>query len=204
MTPSPAPSPAPRRRADARRSRAAILDAAVRLLDERPDASLEAIAAAAGVTRQTVYAHFSSREQLLLGVVERITEEVAAAMDAAAPDDGPAAEALLRVLDAAERAARRSPALLRRISELPVGAQADRDRHAPITDRIARVVERGRRSGEFDDRLPLDWLVSVTVRLAHAAGEERAAGRMSDRDTGHALHTSVLRVLGAAAPEPPR
>ncbi|MEU8342692.1 transcriptional regulator, TetR family [Actinomadura meyerae] len=191
-------SPAARRRADARRSRAAILDAAVRILDERPDASLGAIAEAAGVTRQTVYAHFSSRERLLAGVVERITEEVAAAMDAAAPDEGPAAGALLRVLDAAERAARRSPALTRRISELPAGAEADRDRHLPVTDRIARVVERGRRGGEFDDSLPLDWLVSVIVRLAHAAGEERAAGRMADRDAAHALHVSVLRVLGAA------
>ncbi|MFD0662573.1 hypothetical protein [Thermocatellispora tengchongensis] len=41
-------SPAPNRRADARRSRAAILDAALRLLDADPDAGVEAIAAAAG------------------------------------------------------------------------------------------------------------------------------------------------------------
>ncbi|MFI2415887.1 hypothetical protein [Streptomyces sp. NPDC018947] len=47
MTPPPARS----RRADARRSRAAILDAATQVLNVEPDASLETIAKAAAVTR---------------------------------------------------------------------------------------------------------------------------------------------------------
>ncbi|OEV21023.1 TetR family transcriptional regulator, partial [Streptomyces nanshensis] len=78
------------RRADARRSRASILDAAIRLLNERPDASVEAVATAAGVTRQTVYAHFPSRERLLAATLDRLTERTAAAMAAAEPDSGPA------------------------------------------------------------------------------------------------------------------
>ncbi len=72
-----------------------ILDAAVQLVGERPDAGLEAIAAA-GVMRQTVYTHYPSREQLLAAVVDRVTEEVVAAMDAAEPDAGTAVDALLR------------------------------------------------------------------------------------------------------------
>ncbi|MEE1940792.1 TetR/AcrR family transcriptional regulator [Streptomyces sp. TRM 70361] len=194
-------SPVHNRRADARRSRAAILDAALRVLDARPDASLETIAGAAGVTRQTVYAHFPSRERLLLAVADRITEEVAAVMDAADPHTGPAADALLRLLDAAGRAARRHPALLRQISTLLVGPQADRDRHTPIADRISAVLRRGRQTGEFDDRLPLDWLVAVTIGLAHTAGEEQDTGRLSAPEAEHALRTSVLRVLGAATGE---
>jgi AcrR family transcriptional regulator len=63
--------PAERRRADAERNIAAILDAAVELLGERPDSSMAEIAAAAGVARQTVYAHYDSREALLAAVAER-------------------------------------------------------------------------------------------------------------------------------------
>ncbi|MCX4851633.1 TetR/AcrR family transcriptional regulator [Streptomyces sp. NBC_00893] len=192
-------SPVRNPRADARRSRSAILDAAVRILDAQPDAGMETIATAAGVTRQTVYAHFRSREQLLLAVVDRITEEIVAAMDAADLHTGPAADALLRLLDAGKQAARHYPALLQKISTLPVGPQVDHDRHTSVSDRIRPVIQRGRRAGEFDDRLPLDWLVTVIVKLAHSASEEQDSGRMSGQEAECALRTSVLRMLGAAA-----
>lgn len=191
------PSPARNRRADARRSRAAILDAATRVLNAEPDAGLETIAGAAGVTRQTVYAHFPSREQLLLAVVERITEEAVAAMDAADPGSGPAADALMRMLDAAARVTGRYPVLLRVISTHPVSSQADHDRHTPVADRIGRVIQRGRKTGDFDNRLPVDWLVAATIRLSHAASEEQDTGRLSAPAAQDALRVSLLRMLGA-------
>ncbi|MFD0537899.1 TetR/AcrR family transcriptional regulator [Actinomadura luteofluorescens] len=107
------------------------------------DAGLGAVADAAGVTRQTVYAHFPSREKLLLALAERLTGETVAAMDAADPEAGPAADALVRLLDAAARAAGRHPALTRRISAVPVSTRADHERHEPVADRIGRVIERG-------------------------------------------------------------
>ncbi|MEU4639608.1 TetR/AcrR family transcriptional regulator [Micromonospora sp. NPDC023814] len=190
----------PKRRADALRSRAAVLDAAVRLLSAHPDASVEAVASAAGVTRQTVYAHFSSRQQLLAAVLDRVTEEVVAAMDAADTDTGPAADALLRMLDVSAREAGKYRGLLQAISALPVSPQADQERHAPVADRLGRVVRRGQEAGEFDDRLPADWFVAVVVKLGHAASEEADAGRMSEADATAALRTSLLRVLGAPTP----
>ncbi|MGW3496006.1 TetR/AcrR family transcriptional regulator [Streptomyces sp. NPDC001020] len=152
---------------------------------------MEAIAAAAGVTRQTVYAHFRSREQLLSAVVDRITEEVVAAMDAADLHAGPAADALLRLLDAGTQAARRYPVLLQKISTLPVSRQVDQDRHTAVADRIGLVIQRGRQTGEFDDQLPPDWLVDVIVKLAHSASEEQEAGRMSSGEADQVLRTSV-------------
>ncbi|PZG56276.1 TetR/AcrR family transcriptional regulator [Spongiactinospora gelatinilytica] len=183
------------RRADALRSRAAILDAALRLLRTDPDASVEAIAIAADVTRQTVYAHFRSREQLLAAVVEQVTDETAAAMDAADPDTGPATEALLRVLDAAARTAERYPGLIQAIVTTPVSPHTDRKVHAPISERLIRVIERGRLAGEFDDRLPAEWLAMVTVKLAHAASEQVTAGRMPPEEAAQALRTTLLRAL---------
>ncbi|MFG2496923.1 TetR/AcrR family transcriptional regulator [Streptomyces sp. NPDC048441] len=190
----------PPRRADARRSRASILDAAVQLLNAEPDASMEGIAKAAGVTRQTVYAHFPSREQLLTAVLDRVTEEAVAAMDAVDPDSGPAADALLRLLDATARTAGRYPVLLRTIDSPPVSPLDDHERHAPVAERLKRVIQRGQETGEFDSHLSPDWLVTVTIKLGHAAAGEVDTGRMPDAEATEALRISLLRVLGATAP----
>ncbi|WP_425826936.1 TetR/AcrR family transcriptional regulator [Streptomyces fractus] len=190
------------RRADARRSRAAILDAATQVLNVEPDAGLGAIAMAAGVTRPTIYAHFPSREQLLLAVVDRITDEAVAAMDAIAldTDTDTAAETLLRMIDAGAQVTERYPVLLKMISAQPVSTEADRDRHLPVADRIGQVIERGRRSGEFDDRLPVDWLVASTIALGHTASTEQDAGRLPATAARDVLRASLLRLLGAAEP----
>ncbi|MCW2999490.1 MAG: transcriptional regulator [Solirubrobacterales bacterium] len=53
------------RRVDARRNLEAIIQAAVPLLSEHPRASMQQIAAAAGLHRATVHRHFPSRDDLL-------------------------------------------------------------------------------------------------------------------------------------------
>ncbi|MET9822318.1 TetR/AcrR family transcriptional regulator [Streptomyces anthocyanicus] len=192
--------PARNRRADALRSRAAILDAATQVLNVDPDAGLEAIAGAAGVTRPTVYAHFPSREKLLLAVVERITDEAVAAMDAVDLSAGTATETLLCMIDAGAHVTERYPVLLRMISAQPVSAETDRDRHVPVADRIRQVIEQGQQAGEFDDRLPVDWLVASTIALGHTASTEQDAGRLPPTVARDVLHASLLRLLGAAEP----
>ncbi|MET8199490.1 TetR/AcrR family transcriptional regulator [Micromonospora taraxaci] len=187
------------RRADARRNSSAILDAAVRLLDAQPDASLDVIASAAGVTRQTVYAHFPSREHLMAAVVQRITDEAVAAMDAADPDNGSATDALIRVLEAGAQTAGRYPVLIQQIASLPVSPNVDEERHAPVAERINRVIRRGQASGEFDKGLPAGWLATITIKLGHAAGEEVDAGRMSPAEAAEALRTALIRMLSPGA-----
>jgi AcrR family transcriptional regulator len=58
-----------RRRADAERSIAAILDAGLACFGTNPDVTMTAVARAAGVGRVTLYAHFPSRQALLEAVM---------------------------------------------------------------------------------------------------------------------------------------
>ena len=101
-----------RRRSDARRSIDAILNAARTVLGTRPDASMEEIATAAGVTRQTVYAHFPSRDALITALIDAAGAETFAAIDAANLDSGPPADSLRQFLEISWELVRRYPYLL--------------------------------------------------------------------------------------------
>ena len=70
-------------RADARRNVERVLDAAISVLGENPNASIEQIAAASGVHRSTVYRHFPAREQLIDALVTRALGELRVLVGAA-------------------------------------------------------------------------------------------------------------------------
>ncbi|WP_342800049.1 TetR/AcrR family transcriptional regulator [Nocardia sp. No.11] len=189
----------PKRRADATRSRAAVLDAATRLLATRPDAGMAAIAAEAGVTRQTVYAHFASREDLINAVVDRTTGRAAEAMQAADLDSGPATAALLRMLDVGWQFFRVSP-LAHHVGAF--ARQRDEDRQLPVNHRLLRLVTRGQQAGEFTDTVTPQWLVTAIVAVSHAAGDEVRAGRMTQPEAQITLRDSVLRLVGGRLDHP--
>ena len=182
-----------KRRADAEQNLAAILQAATEALSIQPDASIEDIARAAGVTRQTVYAHFPSREALLDAVVARATAEVSTAFQAAGLEDAPPAEAMIRLLDAGWAASARYPFLW----HLPaVSPEEDLERHGPVVGRLRDLIQRGQESGDFDESLSADWLLAAGLALGRAAEEEVKAGRMSIADARLAVHRSFLRLFG--------
>jgi len=82
-------------RRDATENRIALLDAAKSVLNSDPDASLEAIAAAAGLSRRSVYGHFVSRDDLIQTLVTAGAARVSSAVAPVTADEAPVAIALL-------------------------------------------------------------------------------------------------------------
>ncbi len=163
------------------------------MLNANPAASVEEIARAAGVTRQTIYAHFPSREALIDAVTEHATAELTAAFDAAALDQARPAVALARLLNAGWHVAARYPFLWHLP---PVTSSQDRDRHAPVLERMLSIIERGQDTGDFDRALSPGWLLAAALALGRAADDEVKAGRMTTDEATRAVHHSILRVLG--------
>lgn len=169
------------------------MDAAVDVLRDRTDASMDDIARAAGVSRQTVYAHFPSRDALLAAVQERATVEAAAAIDIPGLGDLPPRDALARVLDAGWRVAARYPVLWHLA---PVSEEEDAARHAPVVNPLAAIITRGQETGDFDAAMPAGYLLSAMLALGRAAEDEVKAGRMTIDEASRAVHRSFLRLLG--------
>jgi TetR/AcrR family transcriptional regulator, mexCD-oprJ operon repressor len=182
------------RRAVAERNVGAILGAAERLLERGAEASIAAVAAEAGVSRVTVYAHFPTRERLLEAVVERSVQTAGAAMDAARPDHGPAIDALDRLLAAGWGMLARHDAIAR-TAATQLSSDVLRDLHHSILSRVRRLAERGREDGSFREDVPIDWLVACVYALIHAAADEVRAGRMDPDAALEVLRTTMREVF---------
>jgi AcrR family transcriptional regulator len=186
-----------RRRADAERSVARILDAAVDALASDPEASMAEIARRAGVVRATIYVHFPTRESLLEAVTERAIAEVTQAMAAAEPDRGDPAEALQRVLTTAWHELGRFHALVSINTRLP---QVElRRRHRPVFALLEPLIERGQRAGTFRSDIPTAWHLSMLLALIHAASGELQSNRLPATEIEAALVMTVLGALGGTA-----
>jgi AcrR family transcriptional regulator len=185
------PGPA---RADARRNAERILDATADLLARDPAVSLEEVAARAGVSRATVYHHFAGRDALLDALTERSIAEVTDAVRSARPGEGPAAEAMERVLRAAWQVVGRYRGLVlvnpRRLARAEL-----RHRLRPALEPIRSLIRRGRRSGEFDPELPVEWTIGVITDLIHAASAQVSSGAMRPREAERVLLRTVRGAL---------
>src|SRR3954451_16719924 len=94
-------------RADASRILHRIVAAASGLLGTDPGAGMGDVAAAAGVSRATIYRHFPTREALIAAIQLQAVEQSEQALLACRLDEGTATDALRRLcaawLDVAER-----------------------------------------------------------------------------------------------------
>ena len=183
-----------RRRADAERSVAAILDAALEALASDPDSSMSEIARRAGVVRATIYVHFPTRTALLDAVMEHAVGQVVEAMRGAAPHCGDPVEALERVLEATWQELARFHALLA-LNTARLSAEELHRRHVPMLDQLEPLIERGQRQGVFRSDLPVAWHLAVLRAIVHTASREIQGGRIPETEAEDAMLSTAIAAI---------
>jgi AcrR family transcriptional regulator len=180
-------------RADARRNVARILDATAEVIASDPRASVEQIAARAGVSRVTIYHHFPSRDALMDALTDCSIAEVRLALERAEPAEGPAGAALERALRATWQVIGRYRGLV--IVNQRLERSELRARLEPALSLLRSLIRRGQKDGDFDPELPADWLIGILTDLIHAASRQVSDGAMDARSAERALLRSASAAL---------
>jgi AcrR family transcriptional regulator len=188
-------------RADARRNRRTVLDAAVALLAQRPQATMQEVADASGLGRTTVYRHFPRRQDLIDALFDEVLREAAETMEEAvkAPSS---ARALLcdigeRIIAIGDRFAflDAHPELRERALQGAGSTDAD-----PLATYLAAAQKRG----EIRADLPVAWMLTSLRGLAIVAMVERQAGRMSTEEAGSYVGETLATAFLAHSAEADR
>ncbi|MGW7170003.1 TetR/AcrR family transcriptional regulator [Streptomyces sp. NPDC054884] len=189
------------KRADALRSIEAIEQAAAECLGRNPEASMSEIARAAGVGRVTLYAHFTSRAEVVDAAMSRAIDRGNEALDAVDLTGDPLL-ALARYVEAGWHLVDQARALLV-AAQKELSAGRIRELHAGPAARVETLVARGRAEGAFRTDLPITWLVNVLHTVMHSAAEEIRAGRLtSDRAADHITATVLAAFTPPGRPVP--
>jgi TetR/AcrR family transcriptional repressor of mexCD-oprJ operon len=180
------------------RNTEAILEAAEELLRSQGHASISAVAAQAGVSRVTVYAHFPTGEALLEAAVERAVRRTMTALESVHPEQGPPVEALDRMLAATWQHLARYQAMAAAVAEL-LNPEAVTRTHQAAHQTIGALLQRGRADGSFRSDLPAGWLVTASIALVHACSDGVRAGQIAEQDAVHILSTSIRDLFTGAS-----
>jgi AcrR family transcriptional regulator len=196
MTNTPPATPT-RRRADAIANRRAIIEAAMTVLADTPNATLADIAAAANLARRTVYLHFSSRDELVLAAARDIGEQIAARV-AATPDSDEPLHTLAQFVHANSSAV----AQLHRLAGLTAVTGAREELSAAteiVRERIAGLLHAAQQRGDLDHRIPPRAGMHIAAAIQWGVFE---AVSTQDLDPADAATVAVRSVLGSIGAHP--
>ncbi|MDR7168314.1 AcrR family transcriptional regulator [Nocardia kruczakiae] len=150
-------------RADARRNRQRVLQAAQRLFAERGlGVSLDEIARDAGVGPGTVHRHFPSKETLYLAVATDQLEQLIGEANGLAETDDPAALFVLLSRMMANGAENRAVKSALAAAEFDLRTAAPRVA-ADLTRHVADLLDRARTAGVVRDDVTVDELMALVA-----------------------------------------
>jgi AcrR family transcriptional regulator len=188
------PSPTRAPRSDATKNRAALLDAARAQLNHDPDASLDTIAAAAGLSRRAVYGHFPSREALIAELAVLGAARVADAVDAIHDTDPVLDLALVGrlVWDDVEHVR----AMTRSVVRGPLREQVLSGALGPLHSRIVTDVELAARTGAGRTDLAPEVVARLVEGAAFAVLDESVRTPLGRTDGRRLVILAGLGALG--------
>ncbi|MBY8882625.1 TetR/AcrR family transcriptional regulator [Actinacidiphila acidipaludis] len=146
-----------------------ILDVALAVLGDNPEAGMGDIASAAGVVRRTVYGHFPSRLDLVRTLTERAVTEMTAVLTevnaSVAEADAAWAAFIARLWPVAHR--------YRVLLALRRGEYGETIHGllGPLDELLADLVQRGQDSGVFAQHLPAGMASQVAYGVVFAIAD---------------------------------
>lgn len=176
-----------------------VLRSAAALLTRKSTATMDEVAKAAGISRATLHRHFAGRDALVRALEALGIEECEKALDAARPEEGPASEAVRRLVREVESAAGLL-AFLYTENQLFEGEEQN-EGWARIDARISALFRRGQRDGEFRIDLTPAWLTEALFGLLASAVWLLQSGKGAPKDFHH---MTVELLLGGALRHPAR
>ncbi|QFG22063.1 TetR/AcrR family transcriptional regulator [Actinomadura sp. WMMB 499] len=183
----------PSLRADAERSVRAILEAAERVFAEDPGATMEQVAAAAGVARTTIHRRFANRQALIDALASSAAHQLAQAVDDGRPDTAPPLVAMHRITA--------NVLQVKSAWAFSLGLPASPGSEAAVLQQdIARrciaVLRRAQADGLIDQAADLDWV----RRVYYALIGESLHGDPDDEDPDALAARIIDTVLRGAGP----
>jgi AcrR family transcriptional regulator len=172
-----------------------ILDVALEVLGQNPDAGMGDIASAAGVVRRTVYGHFPTRADLVRTLTQQAVNEIAAVLAEVNASKRSAEAAWVDFIAGLWPLTHRYRVLL----ALRRGEYGE-EIHSllgPIDQILADLVQRGQDTEVFGRHLPAD----ILSQLAYAAVFAIADNDLSTGTLG-ARAATITSLLILGVPEP--
>lgn len=173
-------------------TQAAIIEAAVQVLNKNPQASISEVALKAGVGRATLHRHYSSRDALIDAIsIDCIEEMNAAVLAAMQPETDLHAQlqALFRVTIAmGDR--------FNFLQQVPSENPAVRKRYAQQLKWLQQLVDRLQQAGLVRNDLPGSWVIAQIDQLVWTAWREVSAGRLVGEDAAVLALNTLLNGVG--------
>lgn len=174
-----------------------VLRSAAALLTRKSTATMDEVAKAAGISRATLHRLFAGRDALVRALEALGIAECEAALDAARLDDGPASDAVRRLVRAIEPVAALL-AFLYSENQLFEDGQQNAG-WTRIDERIADLFKRGQAAGEFRIDLTPAWLTEALYGLLASGAWAVSEGRVASKDFTFMI---VELLLGGAVRHP--
>lgn len=181
------------RRRDAAENHAAILAAARVVLARDPDASLDEVATAAGLSRRSFYGHFASRDALRSEIARAGALRISDAIADIVGSDSRVVIALI-----AARLWREVGDVLLLTQRTVHGPRLDElaEPLTPVRSLLLRTVERGIGSGDLRQDMPAPTLARLIEASAIAVLDEAATTSLSPNEGRLLVMRSVLATAG--------
>ena len=156
----------------------AAMDAIRRL---GPDASMDSMAAEAGITKPILYRYFGDREGLITAVAHSFAENLIVRLEEALATDAPAAERTRRAIDSYVAFIEEDPALYGFFANhASVGGPAVRSVVDKVAAAVARSLGEEMRSVGVDSAPAETWAYGI-VGMVHMAGARWATNQTIPR-----------------------